>query len=111
MAAKWAIPRFQQLTNKNPESKPSLFATSSLLPQEPEPSCFILSLAKAAQFNLAQSLAQVYNPQGIHVGVVVVGGVVQDSNPRLNAKNIAMQTWGFYDQPKDLQTFAVEILE
>jgi hypothetical protein len=53
----------------------------------------------------------VYNPQGIHVGVVVVGGVVQDSNPRLNAKNIAMQTWGFYDQPKDLQTFAVEILE
>jgi NAD(P)-dependent dehydrogenase (short-subunit alcohol dehydrogenase family) len=70
-----------------------------------------LSLAKAAQFNLAQSLAQVYNPQGIHVGVVVVGGVVQDSNPRLNAKNIAMQTWGFYDQPKDLQTFAVEILE
>jgi methylmalonyl-CoA mutase cobalamin-binding subunit len=85
--------------------------TSSLLPQEPRPEVFVLSLTKAAQRNLADSLWQVYGPQGVHIGLVVVGGPVSPNNKKLNPVHIAEKTWELYAQEKGAWTLEVEIRE
>ena len=85
--------------------------TSSHLPESPEPALFVLSLTKAAQRNLAQSLAKVYGAQGVHVGLVVVAGIVGPENKKLNPTNIAERTWEFYGQEKDKWTLEVIIKE
>ncbi|KAF7167618.1 hypothetical protein CNMCM6106_003097 [Aspergillus hiratsukae] len=55
------------------------------------PLLFALSMVKAAQANLVKSLGKVFTPEGVHVGLVVVGGAVSPSAPALNARNIADQ--------------------
>ncbi|PHH89240.1 hypothetical protein CDD83_6431 [Cordyceps sp. RAO-2017] len=112
VTAKWAVPQLVQLSRSDPDAKPSLLITSSLLPQQPDPDCFFaLSVVKAAQRNMAESMAKVYGPQGVHVGLIVVGGVVDPSNRTLNPKHIAERTWDLFNQPWDARTFEVEILE
>lgn len=108
--AKWAVPQLVELAKSDPDAKPSLFVTSSLLPTEPMPDLFSLSLVKAAQLNLTKSLDLVYKPQGVHVGVVIVGGNVTATHETLNPPNIAAKTWSLFDQSKGSQTFSVEIL-
>ena len=108
--AKWAIPQLLQLVAADPDAKPSLLVTTSLLPQDPIPELFVLSMVKAAQKNMVQSLAKTYGPQGVHVGLVVVGGAVSPTNETLNPSNIAGRTWELFDQDKGRQTLEVEIL-
>lgn len=72
--------------------------TSSALPQEPIPALFALSLTKAAQRNLAQSLHMTYGPQGVHIGVVNVAGVVSPEEKERNPTNIAARTWEWYEK-------------
>lgn len=59
---------------------PSIIVTSSILPQQPIPQLFVLSLVKAAQRNLMQSLSLAYASQGVHLGLINVGGPVSPEN-------------------------------
>ena len=77
--AQWALPLLSCL---NPETKPSFLVTSSLLPQQPVPQVFSLSLVKASQRNLVQSLAVTWT--GVHVGLVNVGGPVSREDRLFN---------------------------
>jgi NAD(P)-dependent dehydrogenase (short-subunit alcohol dehydrogenase family) len=71
----------------------------------------VLSLTKAAQRNLTESLAKVYGPQGVHVGLIIVGGPVAPENKKLNPAHIAERTWELYGQEKDKWTLEVDIRE
>jgi len=67
----WALPI---LTSLPASSHPSLLITSSLLPHDPVPFVFSLSLVKASQRNFAQSLALTY--PDVHIALLNVGGPV-----------------------------------
>lgn len=88
----------------------SLLVTSSLLPQDPIPELFLLSMVKAAQKNMVLSLSKTYAPQGVHVGLVTIGGAVDESNRTLNPANIALEAWEFYDRSREQQGVEVQIL-
>lgn len=82
-----------------------------MLYKQPYAPYFSLSLAKAAQRTLVQCLAQTYEQQGIHFGLVSVQSVVSEDHPVMNPKNIAQRAWELYDQPKEKWTLEVEIVE
>ncbi|CAI6100719.1 unnamed protein product [Clonostachys chloroleuca] len=109
-AAKWAIPRLVSLANADTDARPSLLVTSSLLPLDPIPDVFALSMAKAAQRNMTQSLAKVYGPKGVHIGMVLVGGRVDPAHETLSPSNIASRTWGLFEEPKGKQTFEIQVV-
>ncbi|KAK5996547.1 hypothetical protein PT974_01882 [Cladobotryum mycophilum] len=109
VAAKWGIPLLQKLGETDPNSRPTFLVTSSLLPADPIPDLFVLSMVKAAQKNMVQSMAKTWGHE-IHIGVLTVGGVVDPSFETLNPLNIASQAWKWFDQPKGQQTFEMEIL-
>lgn len=113
--AKWAMPlltaRAEGQEKAKASSKPSLLVTSSHLTSTPEPDVFVLSLAKAAQRNLVESLAQVFRPRGVHVGLVVVTGPVAPENRVLSPKNIADETWALYSQEEKDWTLDVVLKE
>ncbi|GAB0135986.1 hypothetical protein EsDP_00004305 [Epichloe bromicola] len=109
--AKWAIPHLTKLAKQDSSAKPSLLVTSSHLPQSPEPDLFVLSLTKAAQRNLAESLAKVYQPQGVHVGLVIVAGSVAPEKTVLSPGNIAKKTYELFAQERGgwtLETYLKE---
>ncbi|PKX91460.1 putative short-chain alcohol dehydrogenase [Aspergillus novofumigatus IBT 16806] len=108
--AKWAMPLLcAKATSGN--DRPSFLVTSSLLPVDPVPELFALSMVKAAQANLVKSLDKAFTPQGVHVGLVVVGGQVSSSAPALNPRNIAEQAWNLFAQEREDWTGQVSILE
>ena len=76
---------------------PTLLLTSSHIHSLPFPPYFSLSLAKASQFNLAGSLAQVYGPKGIQFSTVVINGIVQGTEGEMGARNIAGVLWGEFE--------------
>lgn len=102
LVAQHFIPRLQRLKKSNPSSKPSLLVTNSHLPWAPVPQLLSLSLVKAAQRNLVQSLNTAFEESGIHVGLVSVEGVVAPENEKLNPGNIAEVTYGFYEAGEGL---------
>ena len=104
------IPRLVALAKSDPTARPGFFVTSSLLPKEPVPSLFALSLTKGAQWNLVKSLYKEFGPQGVHIGVMIVGGFVTPEEPNRNPDNIAKLTWEWFSQPVEKQPFEVEIL-
>jgi hypothetical protein len=108
LVAKWAIPKLQAVAKSQPQAKPSLLVTGGLLHLEPVPDLFSLSLVKSSQRNLVQSLHAVYNPQGIHVGLVLVGGIVSPEAKVLNPANIAQVTWDFFDKEHGLEVTMLE---
>lgn len=69
-----------------------------MLPHHPIPQFFALSLVKAAQRNLMQSLHLTYAPQGVHVGLINVGGPVSQEHEVWNPKNIAEKAWGWFEE-------------
>jgi short-subunit dehydrogenase len=71
-----------------------------MLPMNPIPEYFALSLVKAAQRNLMQSLWMVYAKQGVHVGVVNVGGPVSEGHEVWNPRNVAERAWGWFEEGK-----------
>ncbi|CAM1507791.1 Fc.00g046390.m01.CDS01 [Cosmosporella sp. VM-42] len=110
VAAKWAIPQLQDLALTEVTAKPSFLVTNSLLPKDPIPDLFCLSMVKAAQRNIVQSLSKVYGNDGVHIGMVTVGGPVDPSAKTHNPTNIAARTWELFEQPQEQHTFEVEIL-
>ncbi|KAM0816683.1 putative short-chain alcohol [Seiridium cardinale] len=109
--AQRVIPQLVEIAKTDSTAKPALIVTSSLLPQHPIPQVFALSLVKAAQRNLMQSLSMTYASTGVHLGLVNVGGPVTPEHETLNPTNIASKTWEWFSLPREDQTFEVLISE
>jgi hypothetical protein len=77
---------------------PSLIVTSGGLYKNPWHPYFSLSLSKASQFSLTQSLSQAFSKQGVHVAAVVVHGLVNPESEIFNPKMIAKVFWQLYEQ-------------
>ena len=74
------------------------------------PSLFSLTFTKAAQRTLVQMMNEVFAQEGIHVGLISVGGPVAPENKGCNPKNIAEKTWTFFENGKK-EDLEVEIYE
>ncbi|KAH6646953.1 hypothetical protein BKA67DRAFT_524548 [Truncatella angustata] len=109
IVAQRVIPSLIALGKADAEAIPSLVVTSSMLPHEPMPQLFALSLAKAAQRNLVQSLEMTYGKQGVHLGLINVGGPVSPEHDTLNPTNIADRAWDWFSQLKENPQFEVKI--
>ncbi|ORY16101.1 hypothetical protein BCR34DRAFT_671791 [Clohesyomyces aquaticus] len=96
------LPKLTSFPSKSPSSKPALLVTNSHLPYSPVPQLLSLSIAKAAQRNLVQNLKLTFADSGVFIGLVTVEGVVAPEEKSLNPKNIAKQTWGFYEKGGDV---------
>jgi NAD(P)-dependent dehydrogenase (short-subunit alcohol dehydrogenase family) len=96
------MPHLIALT-KADNNKPALLVTSSALPLHPIPQLFALSLVKAAQRNLVQSLSLTYAPEGVHVGVINVAGQVSPDEPERNPTNIAAKTWEWFGEGRGFE--------
>lgn len=84
-------------------AKPALLVTSSALPLQPIPQLFSLSLTKAAQRNLVQSLNMAYGPEGVHIGVINVAGAVSPDDPERNPTKIAAKTWEWFEEGREFE--------
>ena len=82
---------------------PTVLLTSSHISSQPFAPYFSLSCSKAAQLNLAGSLAQVYGgPQGINFSTVLINGIVQGIEGEvMGARNIAGVLWGEFEAGRD----------
>lgn len=98
VTAVWALPLLESVKQSKTDSRPSFFMTGGGIWEQPIPEVFALSVQKAAQVNLARTFEQIAGPKGVHVATVSVNGPVQDSDPVLNAKNIASKFWDLYLQ-------------
>ncbi|KXJ85551.1 hypothetical protein Micbo1qcDRAFT_221969 [Microdochium bolleyi] len=103
------IPHLLTLASQDPSGRPALIVTSSDLPKEPNPGVFALSLVKAAQRNLMQSLAMTYGGKGVHLGVINVGGPVSRDHEVWNPDNIADKTWDWCEAARGRASFEVDI--
>jgi hypothetical protein len=68
------LPILQQATDK-----PSFLVTSSFLWEDPIPMLFSLSMVKASQRNLVQSLQKMNS--GVHIALLNVAGPVSPEDP------------------------------
>ncbi|OGM45914.1 short-chain alcohol dehydrogenase [Aspergillus bombycis] len=113
VAVQWAIPILASTMQTNPGIggiKPTILVTSSLLPVDPIPEYFSLSMAKAAQANLVKSL-QKFVAKGTRVGMVIVGGIISPDSDFLNPITIAEQAWQLFNQDGANWKAQVSILE
>ena len=92
------------------DNKPAFLVTNSLLYKNPMAPMFSLCLVKSAQRTLVQCLAQQYQSQGIHFGLVSVEGRVNPEDPTMSPSLIAQRAWELYSQKPDQWTLEVEIL-
>lgn len=76
----------------------TIFITGGGLALSPIANLASLSFGKAAQRNLAFSLAEELEPAGIHVATITVCGFVQPGT-RFAAENIADEFWRLHAQP------------
>ena len=99
--------------SKSSSVKPSLLATSGGLHDYPLPAFFSLSLAKAAQINLLESLRLIYGSQGVHVASVDVQGIVKSEaeDAVLSPVNIAKSMYEVYEQGKGESAADGEVIE
>jgi len=97
--AQWFLPRVASQVKQL--KRPSLLVTNSHLWIYPFPAFFSLSMVKAAQRNLVQTLNKVYAPQGVHVCTIAVSGIVDPKDETLNPANIAQKTWKFFEEGKN----------
>lgn len=103
------MPHLLELAKQDSTAMPSIIVTSSMLPQHPIPQLFALSLVKAAQRNLVQSLSMTYGSQGVHVGLINVGGQVSPEHEVHNPTNIAAKAWDWFSKSKEEPTLEVLI--
>jgi hypothetical protein len=61
------------------------------------PQLLSLSLVKASQKNMMESLHQAFSNSGVHIGLVHVEGTVAPKNKVLNPKTIAERTVEFWE--------------
>jgi NAD(P)-dependent dehydrogenase (short-subunit alcohol dehydrogenase family) len=93
----------QSPTSTSSPLKPALLVTNSALPHSPVPDLLSLSLVKAAQKNMVQSLQLAFGEKGVHVGLVTVEGVVGVDEEVRNPKNIARRTVEFWEGKEGLE--------
>ncbi|RFU25722.1 hypothetical protein B7463_g10620, partial [Scytalidium lignicola] len=101
----WAIPILEKLPRSD---NPSILVASSFLWQDPIPELFSLSMVKAAQRNMVQSLQKVY--PNIHTAIINIGGPVSKEDPYLNPDAIAKKIWELYSQSSDSWTPEINVL-
>ncbi|KAK0742950.1 putative short-chain alcohol dehydrogenase [Schizothecium vesticola] len=109
--ARWALPLMISKANGLPESSihPALFVTNGVLGKEPRPEYFSLSMSKAAQLSFTTSLAMQFEPQGVHVSAVIVGGIVSPQSEKHSPENIGREFWNLYAQERSQWTREVTI--
>lgn len=104
------IPHLLSLAETANGTKPAFIVTSSLLPKQPIPEVFALSLVKAAQRNLMQSLDMTYGGKGVHIGVINVAGEVSPENKERSPKRIAQVTWNWCERAgRGAREFEVDV--
>ncbi|KAF7514499.1 hypothetical protein G7054_g15262 [Neopestalotiopsis clavispora] len=103
------MPHLLDLAKNDRKAQPSLIVTSSCLPLQPVPQFFALSLVKAAQRNMVQSMNMTWVPQGVSVGLINVGGPVTADHPTRNPPNIADKSWEWFSQLREKPSFEVVI--
>ncbi|KAL2793513.1 putative NADP(+)-dependent dehydrogenase [Aspergillus keveii] len=111
VTARWAMPLLAKNDSHSPDWNPAFLVTNSLLPASPFPDWFALSMTKAAQANLVKSLEKAFSSQGVHVGLVVVWGMVSTESAGLNPGNIAEQAWKLYSQKREEWTSQVTVYD
>jgi short-subunit dehydrogenase len=94
----WAMPKLLEVAGSSKTKTPSLLVTSGMLAKDPFLAMFSLAACKAGQYNLVHSLHKEYEPKGVHCGVVVVGGSVNEKAAVTNPRNIAEETWKLFGQ-------------
>lgn len=109
IAAQRYIPHLVELARTDKSAYPAFVVTSSMLPQEPLPFVFALSVSKAAQRTLVQCLNMTYGSEGVIVGLVNVGGEVSPEQPTRNPTNIAAKAWEWVTGHKENPAFEVFI--
>ncbi|EFQ89014.1 hypothetical protein PTNB73_00220 [Pyrenophora teres f. teres] len=92
------VSRLQSLASSKPSYKPALLVTNSHLPWDPVPQLLSLSVVKAAQKNMVDSLSRAFSSSGVHVGLLHVEGVVAPENKVLNPKTIAERAVKFWEE-------------
>ncbi|KAH7360893.1 hypothetical protein BKA65DRAFT_194687 [Rhexocercosporidium sp. MPI-PUGE-AT-0058] len=103
--AQWAMP----ILSKVPmDQKPSFLVTSSLLWKYPYPAFFSLSMVKASQRILVQSLGLSF--PDVHCALLNVGGQVSEEDKFYNPTAIAENFWDLYDQEKEAWTLDLDVL-
>ena len=50
---------------------------------------------------MVQSFSKVYGPQGIHCGLIVVGGRLRDDKHIASAPQVAEQVWTLFNQSEE----------
>ncbi len=117
LTAKAALPTLE-------ENGGSLLFTGASASMRGRPNFAHFGAAKAALRNLAQALAKDYGPKGVHVGHVVVDGVINGESVRkrfgeyldqlgedgsLEPDAIADAYWFMHSQPRNTWTFEVDV--
>lgn len=95
--------------NARKDTHPSFLVTGGGLYKDPQPQFFALAIMKAAQVNLAASLAKEYGPNGVHVGTVAVGGHVSPDSDVFSPAKIAESFWKLYRQDRDRWELMIHI--
>jgi short-subunit dehydrogenase len=98
IVAQWAYPALKALKSQDPTAKPMLLVTNSGLWNAPQAEIFTLSLTKAAQRNMVESLSQVAVKDGVHIALLSPMGVVGPEMKNRNPKNIAAKAWDLYSE-------------
>lgn len=100
-----------QLLQHKDSHHPAFLVTSGMLAKDPFPQMFSLAACKAAQYSVVHSLHKEFGPKGVRCGLIVVGGRVSDESKVTNARNVAEETWQFYNQEKGKGGLEVEMLD
>lgn len=103
--AQWALPL---LSKMKAEQHPSFLVTSSLLWKYPFPMFFSLSMVKASQRNLVESLKLSF--PDVHIALLNVGGQVSPEDKYYNPPAIAEKFWELYSQEKSAWTFDLDLV-
>lgn len=118
LTAKAALPFLEE------DGGGSLLFTGASASMRGRPSFAHFASAKAALRNLAQALAREYGPRGIHVGHVVVDGVINGEMVRsrfgeyldhlgedgsLKPDHMAEAYWQLHVQPRDAWTHEIDL--
>ncbi|KAF2174288.1 hypothetical protein M409DRAFT_16551 [Zasmidium cellare ATCC 36951] len=90
--AQWAVPKLEESAASG-DKTPALLTTSGMLAKDPFPAMFSLASCKAGQYSLVHSLHKEFEPKGVHVGIIIIGGSVSDDSKVTNARNIAEEIW------------------
>ncbi|MFX1364903.1 MAG: SDR family NAD(P)-dependent oxidoreductase [Promethearchaeota archaeon] len=86
----------------------TILITGGHLGIEPHKEFASLSIGKGALINLVKTLAAELTPKNIHVGSVIICGLVKPEDEKYNPSAIAENYWKLYNQKKE--DFEVELL-